>query len=108
MSSWPTLSENENRLRKQLGIPEEAQQVLLFSESTHWDPNWLRTSQEYFQQLVAPGLEQAVAELRQDDRRVYSIECMYFLRLFWESRPDLQDELRELLNSRRMRLTARG
>lgn len=98
---------DEPGLRQKLGIPGDARQVLLFAESSHWDPNWLRTSQEYFQ-LVAPGLEQAVQELRADPRRVYSIECMFFLRLFWESRPDLQHELRELLNTRRLRLTGSG
>jgi hypothetical protein len=98
----------ESALRKELGIPPDAARVLLFAESSHWDPNWLRTSQEYFQQLVAGNLEQAVQELRRDPRRVYSIECMFFLRLFWESRTDLQDELRDWLNHGRLRLTGSG
>jgi len=98
----------ESALRKELGIPPDAARVLLFAESSHWDPNWLRTSQEYFQQLVSPNLEKSVIELRRDPRRVYSIECMFFLRLFWESRTDLQDELRDWLNRGRLRLTGSG
>ena len=61
-----------------------------------------------FRQLVAPGLDQAVEELREDPRRVYSIECMFFLRLFWECRPELQEVLRDLLNTGRLRLTGSG
>ena len=102
------LSQRESSLRKQLGIPPDARQVLFFAESSHWDPNWLRTSQEYFGQLVGPGLEQVVAELHKDEQRVYSIECMFFLRLFWESHPELHEALRSLLNTGRLRLTGSG
>ncbi len=102
------LSQRESGLRKQLGIPQDARQVLFFAESSHWDPNWLRTSQEYFEQLVGPGLEQVVAELLKDEKRVYSIECMFFLRLFWESHPELHEALRSLLNTGRLRLTGSG
>ena len=33
-------------LRNHLGIPAGAEQVLIFSESSHWDPNWMLTSEE--------------------------------------------------------------
>ncbi len=98
----------ESTLRARLGIPPGARRALLFTESSHWDPDWLYTSQEYFRRYVAPNLEAALNELRRDPRRVYSIECAFFLRLFWESRPHLQDELRDLLNARRLRLTGSG
>ena len=95
-------------LHTQLGIPKDARQVLVFAESSHWDPNWLKTSQDYFQSFVHPNLLQAVAELELEPRRIYSVECMFFLRLFWEAHPELQDTLRDWLNHGRIRLTSSG
>ena len=99
---------HENLLRRRLGIPADARQVLLFAESTHWDPNWIRSSTEYYQGQVEPGLLQVLNELRADARRVYSIDCMFFLRQFWEAHEEHQDDLRDLLNTRRIRLTGSG
>ena len=41
-------SADERALRERLGIPADARRVLVFSESSHWDTNWLQTSEEYF------------------------------------------------------------
>jgi hypothetical protein len=38
----------EQTLRNRLGIPTDARHVLIFAESSHWDPDWLFTSDEYF------------------------------------------------------------
>lgn len=99
---------NEASVRARLGIPDDAAQVLVFAESSHWDPNWLHTANEYFDGLVSPALEQALQELRADPRRIYSVECVYFLRMFWETHPGRQEEIRQLLNNRRLRLTGSG
>ena len=40
------------QIRRRLGIPDDAEQILIFSESSHWDPNWLFTSEEYFERFV--------------------------------------------------------
>ena len=42
----------ERQLRHKLGIPPEADRVLLFAESSHWDPNWLHTSAVYYRKYV--------------------------------------------------------
>ena len=39
---------------KTLGIPEDARRVLVFCESSHWDTNWLQTSDEYFVRRIEP------------------------------------------------------
>jgi hypothetical protein len=98
----------EEDLRRRLGIPPDAHRVLILAESSHWDPNWLYTSEEYYTRWVDHNLLQAVAELGQSPRRVYSVECMFFLRLFWERHPELQDNIRELVNAGRLRLTSSG
>ena len=39
-------SMTEQSMRQHLGIPDDAERVIVFAESSHWDPNWLHTSEE--------------------------------------------------------------
>lgn len=98
----------EPDLRRALGIPDDAEHVIVFAESSHWDPNWLHTSEEYYRRFVSPNLDAAIDALVREPRRVYSIECMFFLRMYWERRPEQQDALRRLVNQGRLRLTSSG
>lgn len=91
-----------------LGIPDDAERVLVFSESSHWDPNWLLTSDEYFDRFVRSNLDQAIMELQKEPRRVYSVECMFFLRMYWERCPTQRENIRSLVNEGRLRLTSSG
>jgi len=95
-------------LHRQLGIPEDAERVLIFSESSHWDPNWMFTSDEYFDRFVRSNLDQAIEELLQEPRRIYSIECVFFLRLYWDRCPAQRAKVRALVNEGRLRLTSSG
>jgi hypothetical protein len=97
-----------DKLRDYLGIPNDAERVLVFSESSHWDPNWMLTSEEYFDGFVRSNLDHAIEELQNEPRRVYSIECIFFLRLYWERCPTQQDIIRSLVNEGRLRLTSSG
>jgi hypothetical protein len=81
----------EQTLRNRLGIPTDARHVLVFAESSHWDPDWLFTSDEYFDRWVRRNLDTALDELLHDPRRVYSIECMFFLRKYWDANPERHD-----------------
>ena len=104
----PSQQSHEKILRHRFGIPDDAERVLIFTESSHWDPNWLRTSEEYFQDLVSNNLNNAVKELLRDPRRIYSVECIFFLRKYWEQCPEQQDVVRTLINEGRLRLTSSG
>ncbi|MEJ2735781.1 MAG: hypothetical protein P8189_19825 [Anaerolineae bacterium] len=104
----PSSLSSEARLRRQLGIPGDAERVLVFSESSHWDPNWLYSSEEYYERFVESNLDQAIAELHREPRRVYSVECVFFLRLYWERRPGQRQAVRSLVNEGRLRLTSSG
>jgi hypothetical protein len=95
-------------LRARLAVPADAKRVIVFAESSHWDPNWRLTSEEYFERLVGPNLDKAVSELLKEPRRVYSIECVFFLRMYWDRRPEKQDAVRTLVNEGRLRLTSSG
>lgn len=99
---------DEQDIRQKLGIPEDAKRVLIFSESSHWDPDWLFTAEEYFDRFVQHNLDQALEALLREPRRVYSMECMFFLRQYWEHRPEQQDTIRRLVNAGRLRLTSSG
>ena len=98
----------ESALRDRLGIPATAEKAILFAETSHWDPNWLYTSQEYYDRFVQKQLDLAIAGLLCEPRRIYSVECVFFLRMYWERNPKRQSTIRELVNERRLRLTNSG
>jgi hypothetical protein len=95
---------NELQLRAALGVPAEAARVLLFAESSHWDTNWLETSEGYFKKRVEPILDAVLGALRADPERVYCIESLFFLKLYWERREEVRDEIRARFGSRQLRV----
>ncbi len=94
--------------REALGIPPDAPQVLIVAESTHWDPDWLLTSREYFRLRVRRTIDRAIDELLAEPRRVYDLECLFYPDLWWEARPDRRDTFRDLVNTGRLRFTGCG
>ena len=70
----------ERALRLALGVPPDAQRVVLFAESSHWDTNWLSTSEEYFRDRVEPIFDAVLAALHEEPTRVYGIESVFFLK----------------------------
>lgn len=105
MSQQLKAATHEVALRKRFGIPEAAQRVLVLGESSHWDPNWLLTSREYYRVRVEKIIDQALDALSEDSRRVYSVESIFFLRMYDERRADRRALLRLMLNEGRLRLT---
>jgi hypothetical protein len=95
---------NEAKLRDRLGIPRDAKRVLLFSESSHWDTNWLKTSDEYFDERLRPIFSAVLSALERDPSRVYCVESVFFLKIFWERHPEEQVRLRALIERRQLRV----
>ncbi len=95
-------------MRRGLGVPDDAERVLIFGETSHWDPNWLLTADEYYRVRIRHILDQAVDELNREPRRIYSVECLFFFKQYWDRNPEQRDALRELVNSGRIRLTGSG
>ena len=95
----------EQALRARLGIPADAARVLVFSESSHWDTNWLQTSDEYFRNRLEPIFALVLQALERDPGRVYCIESVFFLKLYWERHPEQQARLRALIENRQLRIT---
>jgi hypothetical protein len=94
----------ENALRHKLGIPDDAAHVLVFSESSHWDTNWLETSEGYFDKHLQPIFAGILHALEKDPLRIYCIESIFFLKLFWERRPEHRERLRALIERRQLRI----
>ena len=94
--------------RRRLGIPDDVDRVLVLAESSHWDPDWMLTSEQYFRLGVGRTLDRVLDELAREPRRIWNVDCVFFLAMYWERRPGRRGELIELINSGRMRLTTSG
>lgn len=105
----PQSTDPERCLREELGIPAGAERVLVLAESSHWDPNWLLRSDQYFRWMVRRNLDKAVAELAREPRRVYGVECTFFPQMYWDVAGESKREMfRDLVNAGRLRFTASG
>lgn len=102
------MTHDERTIRARLGIPKDAERVLFFVESSHWDPQWLYTSDEYFKLRIRKTLDRALDALEREPERVYSIENVFFLRMYWERCPERRAKVRERMNEGRLRLSGSG
>jgi hypothetical protein len=102
--NYLSLNPTETNLRESLGIPKDARRVIVFGETSHWDVNWIHTAGEYFQMRIQKVVDHAIAELQAEPRRVFGIESLFFLDLYWRHRPDQRDTVRQLINAGRLRL----
>jgi len=93
---------------RRLGIPDAAERVLVLAESSHWDPNWMFTSEQYFRFGVRRTLDRVLDELDRDERRVWSADCVFFLAMYWDRCPHQRDRLAAAIESGRIRLTTSG
>jgi hypothetical protein len=107
-SSGRAMSEREMELRQKLGIPAEARQVIVFAQSSHWDPDWMATADQYQKLATDRAIKNALIELEKDPDYVYSVECIFFFKRFWDSHPDQQAALRDYANQGRIRFTGGG
>ncbi len=78
--------------------------MLVFCESSHWDTNWLQTSDEYFVRRIEPIFAKILRALEQDALRIYGIESVFFLKLYWERHPEQRARLAALIESRQLRI----
>ena len=99
---------DEPALRRRLGIPSDAREVVVVAESTHWDPDWLLTSTEYLRLMVAPTLDRALDALDAEPRRIYSLECTFFPDAYLRARPERREQFVRLANEGRLCFTGSG
>ena len=94
--------------RARLGVPDDATTVMVVTESSHWDPNWMYTSEQYLRRSVVRTLDMVLDQLDADGRRVWSADCVFFLARYWQLRPANRQRLVDHLNSGQLRLTNSG
>lgn len=97
----------ESSLRDRLGIPEDASRVVVFAESTHWDPNWMLRAGEYFRFNVRRVIDDVLDELALEPARVFDLECTFFVKRYVELSPR-GEELVQRVNEGRLRFTNSG
>jgi hypothetical protein len=102
------IREGEREARRRLGIPENAEKVLIFAESSHWDPDWLYTSREYYFLRIRWILDKMIRELLKDPRRVYTIESIFFFKMYWDKNPGKRELLRQMVNRGQIRFSGTG
>lgn len=100
--------ESERDIRLRLGVPVGADRVLVFAESSHWDPDWLLTSSEYYSLRIRRILVRVMKELLKNPRRVFSIESVFFFKMYWDKNPDGRETIRALVNEGRLRFSGTG
>jgi len=99
---------DEWQARRHLGIPDDAERVMIFAESSHWDPDWLLTSEEYYSFRIRSILDKAVRLLLEDPCRVFSVESIFFFKMYWDRNPGKRDAVRHLANDGRIRFSGTG
>jgi hypothetical protein len=102
------MTTTEDQLRRRLGIPPGARRVLVFGESSHWDPNWLFTSDEYYGLRIRRLLDRVLDELEGEPRRVFGVECIFFLDLYWRRQPEQRQRLLDAIERGQLRLLGSG
>ena len=97
---------SEACVRAELGIPAEAQRVMLLSQSSHLDWDWLKTFDAYYTGQVDGVLTDAVGLLSQfhgaPAHYYYSIAEMGYLQRFVSAHPELLAPLRAAGNDLRI------
>jgi hypothetical protein len=100
----PAPGSPEIAYRRSLGIPDDARTVVVYSQSSHLDINWLMTFQEYQDRIVDKVVDKALDLLDSDPRAVYSMAEMGFLRPWWDRHPQDHDRLRKHVATGRFRI----
>ena len=107
-ASAQTASSTEAEFRARLVIPAEARQVIVFAQSSHVDPDWLLTANQYQKLLTDKTFDRMLVELGKDPRYIYTVECTFFFKRYWDSHPQNQDLLRKYVNEGRIRFSGTG
>lgn len=80
--------ETEAEIRTRLGIPPEAQKIVIFSQSSHMDIDWQQSFEDYYTHFVDTALTQAHDLLRDNPRAKYSMAEMAFFKRHLQQHPE--------------------
>ncbi len=82
------MSSGELGVRRSLGIPDGAKQVLLLAQTSHLDIDWQKTFADYYSTWVETAFLQARQVLDSQPRAFYSIAEMAYLQQHVQAHPE--------------------
>jgi len=104
----PLTAKTEAELRRSLGIPPEAERVVIFNQNAHWDLDWLKTFDTYYNLYVEKTITEALDILDHDPKYYYSISEIAFLKRYWGDHPEDRVRIRHHAQSGRLRIVGGG
>ncbi|MBK7978002.1 MAG: hypothetical protein IPK07_33710 [Deltaproteobacteria bacterium] len=99
---------DETALRESLGIPADAVQVVVLSQSSHLDLNFLDTFDGYWEKAVRDVLRASFAILDEQPGYRYSVAEVAWLRRYWDEHPESRDSVRRLASSGALHVVGGG
>ena len=101
-----TTPASEACIRSELGIPPQADRVLILSQSSHLDWDWLSTFTDYYEHQVDGIFSNALTRMTEfhsePTRYYYSIAEIGYLQRFVATHPELLQSLRTIGNDLRI------
>ena len=108
-SAPPTnLAPSEIALRQQLGIPLDAQRVIVFGQNAHLDIDWQHTFDDYYTMFVDDLFGQAFGILAAQPRAYYSVAEMAYLQQYLANHPDQTEALHAAVARGALRIVGGG
>ncbi|MCL4478203.1 MAG: hypothetical protein M1381_03765 [Deltaproteobacteria bacterium] len=98
----------ESRIRTLLGVPQGAKQVLIISQSSHWDIDWTNTFNGYYTSGVEPIIKQALDMLDANPDYYYSICEIAFLQRYWNDHPEDHARIVKYIKNGHLRIVGGG
>ncbi|MFT3835379.1 MAG: hypothetical protein QM723_00075 [Myxococcaceae bacterium] len=98
----------EQELRGRLGIPKDAQKVLIFSQSSHLDIDWQKTFDDYYSTWVDGVLTSGRQLCEDQPRAYYSVAEMAYLQRFVQEHPDELKKLKAAVARNQLHIVGGG
>ncbi|MGC8901491.1 MAG: hypothetical protein ACP5OF_08545 [bacterium] len=98
----------ESQIRSLLNIPIDAKQVMIVSQSSHWDIDWQVTFNDYYTNNVDPIIKKALDMLDANKGYYYSICEIAFLKQYWDLHPEDHARILKYLRDGQLRIVGGG
>jgi hypothetical protein len=99
----------EKKLRHKFGIPDDAKKVLIIGQSSHIDPDWILTLDEYYENFVRNIILSSLDYLSLSKSHYYSLAETLLIKKFYEENPNgKRDELKARIEEGRFFILGGG
>ncbi len=98
----------ESQIRSLLNIPVNAGEVMIVSQSSHWDPDWQSTFDTYYSANVDSIVKHALNMLDTYKGYYYSICEIIYLQKYWNVHPEDHARIVKYLKDGQLRIVGGG